>query len=144
LPTSLADFSGFAYFGATTSNKINQFLALLAVAIGSITLLVLWYLLCRLWFRFQSIAFHRMLEIQSELGMWRFRYSSFMGRSPESRVSAINKMSEDEQFRFDNLQRRVGNFRGIGLRAAIASLTSIFSVGWIALVTREYLFTFYP
>ena len=71
---------GFAYFGTSSTHTPDIFFSLLAVALGSITLILIWYLLSRMWFRFQSTAFYRMAEIEEEIGvMWRFRYSSFLG-----------------------------------------------------------------
>jgi integrase len=42
----------------------------LGVGIGSITLLITWYLLSRQWYGYQAIAFYRMREIETDLGLW--------------------------------------------------------------------------
>jgi hypothetical protein len=141
-PISLA---GFAYFGTSSIHIPDRFFSLLAVAFGSITLMVIWYMLSRLWFRFQSIAFYRMVEIEDEIEvMWRFRYSSFMGRSGKRRKKALQKMNDEEQSRFQKIDGRIGDFRGIGLRPSAAYVTLIFILGWVAIVIREYVLTYHP
>jgi hypothetical protein len=139
-PISLA---GFAYFGTSSTHTPDRFFSLLAVATGSITLMIIWYLLSRLWFRFQSIAFYRMVEIENEIGiMWRFRYSSFMGTPNRQRKKAHMEISDEQQPRFQKLERRIGDFRGVGLRPAAVYVTLIFILGWLAITTREYVLTF--
>jgi len=139
-PISLA---GFAYFGTSSSHTSDKFFSLLAVAVGSITLMAIWYLLSRLWFRFQSTAFYRMVEIEEEIGvMWRFRYSSFLGISNRRRKKALDEMGDEKQSRFKKLDERMGDFRGVGLRPAAAYVTSIFILGWLAIIIREYILTF--
>ena len=134
---------GFAYFGTSTTHTPDRFFSLLAVAIGSITLMVIWYLLSLLWFRFQSIAFYRMVEIEDEIGdMWRFRYSSFMGIPNRQRKKALGQISDEKQSRFKKLESRIGDFRGVGLRPAAAFVTLIFILGWLAITIREYILTF--
>jgi len=139
-PISLA---GFAYFGTSSTHTSDKFFSLLAVAVGSITLMAIWYLLSRLWFRFQSTAFYRMVEIEEEIGvMWRFRYSSFLGFSNRRRKKAFDEMGDEKQSRFKKLDERMGDFRGVGLRPAAAYVTSIFILGWLAIIIREYILTF--
>jgi len=139
-PISLA---GFAYFGTSSTHTSDKFFSLLAVAVGSITLMAIWYLLSRLWFRFQSTAFYRMVEIEEEIGvMWRFRYSSFLGISNRRRKKALDEMGDEKQSRFKKLDERMGDFRGVGLRPAAAYVTSIFILGWLAIIIREYILTF--
>ena len=134
---------GFAYFGTVSAHTPDRFFSLLAVALGSVTLMVIWYLLSRLWFRYQSIAFYRMMEIEEEIGaMWRFRYSSYLGIPNRQREKALDQISEDKQFRFKKLESRIGDFRGVGLRPAAAYVTLIFIIGWLAIITREYVLTF--
>ena len=134
---------GFAYFGTSTTHTPDRFFSLLAVAIGSITLILIWYLLTRMWFRFQSIAFYRMVEIEDEIGvMWRFRYSSFMGIPNWQRKKALDQISEERQSRFKKLESRIGEFRRIGIRPAAMYVTLIFIIGWLAITIREYVLTF--
>ena len=116
---------------------------LLAVAVGSIKLMVIWYLLSRLWFRFQSTAFYRMVEIEEESGViWRFRYSSLLGMPNRRRKKALDDMGDEKQSRFKKLDERIGDFRGVGLRPAVAYVTSIFILGWLAIIIRKYILTF--
>ena len=134
---------GFAYFGTSSTHSPDRFFSLLAVAIGSITLMVIWYLLSRLWFRFQSIAFYRMVEIEDEIGiMWRSRYSSFMGIPSRQRKKAFDQLSDEKISRFKKVESRIGDFRGVGLRPAAAYVTLIFILGWLAITIREYVLTF--
>jgi hypothetical protein len=138
-PITLA---GFAYFGLSSSHTKEQFFVVIAVAIGSITLLTTWHFLSRQWYAYQAIAFYRMREIESELGMWHYRYSFFMRRPKKERNSFINTLDKKEKTKFQSLENQIGNFPRVGLRAAIAMMTSIFILGWIGLLIREYILTF--
>ena len=138
-PIALA---AFAYFGLASTHTANQFFVALVVAIGSVTLLITWYLLSRQWYGYQVIAFYRMREIEAELGLWHYRYSFFMRRPSAERKSVIELMDDDEKARFQKMASHVGGFPRIGLRAAIKTITTIFLVAWIALLEREYLLTF--
>ena len=139
-PISLA---GFAYFGTSSTHTPDRFFTLLAVAVGSITLMVIWYLLSLLWFRFQSISFYRMVEIEDEIGvMWRFRYSSYLGIPNRQRKKSLDQISDEQQSRFKTLESQIGDFRGVGLRPAAAYVTLIFIIGWLAIIIREYVLTF--
>jgi len=134
---------GFAYFGISSTHTPDRFFSLLAVAFGSITLILIWYLLSRMWFRFQSTAFYRMAEIEEEIGvMWRFRYSSFLGIPNKRRKKVLDEMSEEKQPRFEKLDDRIGDVRGVGLRPAAMYVTLIFILGWLAITIREYVLTF--
>lgn len=77
-PISLA---GFALFGLSTNHTVSQFFIALAVAIGSMALLITWFLLSRAWYGYQSIAFYRMRKIETELELWHYRYARFMRQS---------------------------------------------------------------
>jgi len=138
-PITLA---GFAYFGLSSSHAKEQFSVISAVAIGSITLLTIWYFLSRQWYAYQAIAFYRMREIESELGMWHYRYSLFMRHPKKERNSFIKTLNKKDEKRFQLLENQIGNFPRVGLRAAIATMTSIFILGWIGLLIREYILTF--
>jgi len=140
-PIALA---AFAYFGLTSTHTADQFFVVLAVAIGSVTLLITWYLLSRQWYGYQAIAFYRMREIEAELGLWHYRYSFLMRRPSAERKSVIERMDDGEKARFQKMESHVGRFPRIGLRAAVATITTIFLVGWIALLVREYFLTFSP
>ena len=108
------------------------------------TSIVIWHSLTRLWFRFQSIAFYRIQELESELGLWRFRYSAFLGKPSTKRKTELGEMDVNVHARFQRLENRFGSFRGIGLRHSATSMTIIFILGWIGLVIREYFLTFIP
>jgi hypothetical protein len=138
-PIALA---AFAYLGLSSMHSTNQFFVTLTVAIGSSSLLITWYLLSCQWYGYQSIAFYRMREIEKELGLWHYRYSFFMRRHSE-RKSVIERMNKNEKARFLKMESDIDGFPRIGLRTAIATITTIFLIGWIALLVREYLLTFW-
>lgn len=138
-PITLA---AFAYFGSKDTHSASQFFTLIAVSIGAITLLVIWHSLTRLWFRFQSIAFYRSQELEAELEFWRFRYSAYLGKPGMKRKSELAEMDVDVHARFQKLENRFGDFRGIGLKHSATIMTIIFILGWIGLVIREYFLAF--
>jgi hypothetical protein len=139
LPITLA---GFAYFGLSSSHTPDQFISVLAVGIGSITLLMAWFLLSRNWYFYQLIAFYLLREIETELGLWHYRYALFLRESKQGRVKILEKITKKEKVRFLKLAEQQKDIPRIGLRRTIAFLTTIFSIGWIALIVREYLLTF--
>jgi len=138
-PITLA---GFALFGLSSSHTPERFFVIVATAVGSITLLITWYLLSYRWYVYEHVAFYRMREIEDELGLWHRRYTFFVRVSPRKQRLALRHMSDDEKSRFQKLSSQVGNVPFIGLRATMTIITTIFVIGWIALIAREYILTF--
>jgi len=83
-----------------------------------------------------------MREIEDELGLWHRRYSSFIRVSPKKQKLALQRMSDDEKPRFQKLSSQVGSVPFIGLRTTTTVITTIFVIGWLALIVREYILTF--
>jgi hypothetical protein len=138
-PITLA---GFAYFGSSSDHSTEQFPIILALAIGSLTLLVIWYFLSRQWYGYQAIAFYRMREIESELGLWHYQYSRFMRCRKNERKLFIDSLDERERTRFIKLESSVVHFPRIGLRAALTVITILFVIGWIGIIIREIILTY--
>src|SRR5687768_2200867 len=139
LPITLA---GFAYFGLSSSHTTDQFISVVAVGIGSITLQMAWFLLSRNWYSYQLIALYRLREIEIELGFWHYRYALFLRESKQGREKMLKKMTKKQKERLLKLAEQQRDIPRIGLRRTITFLTAIFSVGWIVLMIREYLLTF--
>jgi len=139
LPITLA---GFAYFGLSSSHTPNQFISVLVVGIGSITLLMAWFLLSRNWYFYQLVAFYRLIEIEIELGLWHYRYALFLRESKQGREKALEKTTKKEKERLQKLAEQQRDIPRIGLSRTMNFLTVIFSIGWIVLIVREYLLTF--
>jgi hypothetical protein len=140
-PITLA---GFGYFGLSSTHIAEQFLIACAIGLGSIALLITWCVLSHQWYGYQAIAFYRMREIETELGLWHYRYSFFMRQPKKERTPLSMKMGKEEQTRFQDLERKIGGFPRIGLRVAVRTITIIFFLGWIGVLAREYLLTFKP
>lgn len=139
-PISLA---GFALFGLSTNHTGSQFFIVLAVAIGSMALLITWFLLSRAWYGYQSIAFYRMREIETELGLWHYRYARFMRQSEQVRKKAIqNEKDDDVKARLQKLEAHISPVSRVGLRVTMAIVTAIFLIGWIGVLIREYILAF--
>lgn len=139
LPIILA---GFAYFGSSTNHTPDQFFVVLVTGIGSMALLVTWYMLSRTWYFYQLIAFYRIREIETELGMWHYRYSLFLRKSKKERQILLEQMKGDEKERFQKLSKQQPDVPRIGLYKTTTILTIMFLVGWMALIVREYLLSF--
>jgi hypothetical protein len=141
LPIILA---GFAYFGSSTNHTPEQFFVVLITGIGSITLLVTWYMLSRTWYFYQLIAFYRIREIENELGLWHYRYALFLRKPKKDRLAMLEQMNnnEEEKERFQKLAKQQPDVPRIGLYKTTTILTVMFMAGWIALVIREYLLSF--
>jgi hypothetical protein len=139
LPITLA---GFAYFGSSSRHTPDQFVSVLIVGIGSLTLLMMWFMLSRNWYFYILIAFHRMQEIEIELGLWHYRYALFLRESKQGREKVLEKATKKEKERFQKLAEQQKDIPRIGLRRTINFLSTIFSIGWIVLIVREYLLTF--
>ena len=139
LPIILA---GFAYFGSSTNHSSDQFFVVLVTGIGSMALLVTWYMLSRTWYFYQLIAFYRIREIETELGIWHYRYSLFLRKPKKERQLQLEQMKGDEKERFQRLAKQQPSVPRIGLYKTTTILTIMFLVGWIALIIREYLLSF--
>lgn len=139
LPIVLA---GFAYFGSSKTHTSEHFFVVLVTGLGSIALLVTWYMLSRTWYFYQLIAFYRIREIEAELGMWHYRYSLFLRKSKKERQSLLEQMESKEKERFQKLANYHPNVPRIGLYRTTTMLTVMFLIGWIALVIREYVLSF--
>src|SRR5262245_5655668 len=83
-----------AYFGKSLEHTLEGFLLEIVVAIGAVSVTILWSRLALQWHGYQAVAFHRMREIETQLGMWHYRYSLFLRRSPEERQILVEEMSE--------------------------------------------------
>ena len=136
-PITLA---GFGYFGLSVNHTSEQFFILAAVSIGSITLLVTWYLLSRTWHSYQSIAFYRMREIEKELDLWHYRYSFFVRKSAKQRKIFLEHAENKD--RYTKIEKSISGFYKVGLRATTTIITIIFVTGWLSLIIREYILTF--
>ena len=107
------------------------------VAAGAISLVTIWYRLTLQWHGYQAIAFYRMKEIESELGMWHYRYSLFIRKSSKERKELIEGMPEDDKSRVSDLQREIVAFQRLGVRLAARIMTCIVAMGWLLLVIRD-------
>jgi len=138
-PITLA---GLGYFGLSSSHSPDQFVSVLIIGIGSMILLMTWLLLSRNWYFYQLIAFYRLREIEIELGLWHYRYALFLRESKQSREKILEKMRGKEKERFNKLAEQQRDIPRIGLRRTMNFLTTVFVLGWLVLVAREYLLTF--
>ena len=138
-PITLA---GFAFFGSSSKHTAEQFSVIVATAFGSIALLTTWYLLSIRWTVYERVAFYRMREIETELGLLHHHYSSFARMSSNKRRLALKQMKNDEKIRFEKMGNDVGNVPLIGLRRTTTIITFVFIIGWIVLMFREYILTF--
>ncbi len=139
LPITLA---GFAYFGSSTNHTADQFFIVLITGFGSMALLATWYMLSRTWYFYQLIAFYRIREIETELGLWHYRYSLFLRKSKKERQILLEQIKDDEKERFQKLAKQQPDVPRIGLYRTTTILTTMFLTGWVALIIREYLLTF--
>ena len=138
-PITLA---GLGYFGLSTDHTHDQFFSLLAVAIGSITLVMTWLLLSRNWYFYQLISFYRLREIEAELGLWHYRYTLFLRKSEDSREKMLESMKKRDRERFQKLAEQRKDIPRLGLRRTMNFLTTLFITGWLVLIIREYVLTF--
>lgn len=139
-PVTLA---GLAFFGRSTTHTLDQFVVLLAVGGGSVTLLVSWYLLSRAWYSYQSIDYYRMREIETDLGLWHYRYARFIREPKMSRAVVLEGMSDEDKARLQKFEGHVSSqFTRVGMRATTTVISSIFVLGWVALIIRECFLVF--
>ena len=106
-PITLA---GFTYFGLLPTHTPEQIPIILTVGIGSITLLLTWYFLSRAWYSYQSLAFHRMREIEFELELWHYRYAEFIRKSDDEQKIMLEKLTDEEKNRLQEMKSQVGSF----------------------------------
>jgi hypothetical protein len=139
LPIILA---GFAYFGSSINHTPEKFLVVFITGVGSMALLVTWYMLSRTWYFYQMVAFYRIQEIETELGLWHYRYSIFLRKSNEERKIELEQIKGDEKKRFQKIAQEQPNIPRLGLRKTTTILTVMFFMGWGALIIREYFLSF--
>lgn len=138
-PIALA---GLTYFGVSSGHTADQFVIILAVASGSIALLIVWHLLSNQWADYQKLTYYRMREIETELGLWHYRYAVFVRESVEERKYDIGQMDSGVKERFERLDAFFGKFRHFGYTRARLVVTSVFVLGWVALIVREVVLVF--
>jgi len=138
-PITLA---GLTYFGVSTNHTVDQFIILVVVGVGAVTLILTWYFLSRQWYAYQLLAFYRMREIESNLDLWHYRYAAFIRLPGKKRKLHLESISEDEKEKFQKIESAFGKFSHFGLHRSLAFITLIFVIGWMALVIREVILTF--
>jgi len=134
-PITLA---GISYFGLSSTHTTNQFILVVIVGLGSITLLLFWYFLSRTWASYQSIAYYRMREIEKELGMWHYRYSLFLRKTKFEQINFLKTLDKKDKLQYEYVGKNVKGFVRIGLRKTTMVVVIIFVLGWICLIIREY------
>jgi hypothetical protein len=138
-PITLA---GFTYFGLLPTHTPENVPIVLIVGIGSITLLMTWYLLSRAWYSYQSLAFYRMREIENELGLWHYRYSGFVRKSNDEQETMLGKVTDEDKNRLQKMKSQVDSFTRVGLHITTQAITAIFILGWLILIIREFVLAF--
>ncbi|PKN93747.1 MAG: hypothetical protein CVU44_07995 [Chloroflexi bacterium HGW-Chloroflexi-6] len=138
LPLSVA---GFAYFGMTPNHTPELFLILLVVAIGSITLITTWWLLARSRNTYRYVALYRMREIESELGLWHYHYTYFIGKSRKEQKTFVKELKDNKQ-RYQALESQVNSTTHFGFRRITSLIAFMFIAGWLILLIREIILTF--
>jgi hypothetical protein len=139
LPITLA---GLAYFGIQTKHSLDRFFTIAIVGIGSITLILAWYLLSRTWYFYQRVAFFRMREIEKELDLWHYRYSIFVRQPSRLRKTFRAGLDEADASRFKELDQEIPEIFHVGLRRTMTVVTFMFISGWCLLIAREVYYNF--
>lgn len=132
-PITLA---ALAYFGSTLNISYREILIEIIVAIGSISIMLIWSQLALQWHGYQAIAFHRMHEIEKELGMWHYRYSLYLRLPSEKRQDFIQLLSQESESqenvaRYRKAEEEVIKFGRFSVRLAIKLITLISVIAWI-------------
>jgi len=138
-PIALA---GITLFGLNTTHTIERFVAIVVIALGSMILIMIWYLLSRQWAGYQNLTFYRMREIEQELGLWHYRYAIFIKKPVEARRKIIEQSALNEKDRFKRLDDFYGRFPHFGFGKAKRLITTVFMLGWIAVILRECVLTY--
>ena len=130
------NLAGFAYLGSILKSPKENILIVILLSLGSMALLLAWYLLSRAWYSYQSVAFYRMREIEKELGMWHYHYSFFIRQRRSERSSILEKTDESERKRFQKITNKIKPFP-IGARLITAVSTVLFLFGWFVLIVYK-------
>jgi hypothetical protein len=138
-PIALA---GLSYFGLSSTHTSSEFVIILAVAGGSIALLLAWLSLSNQWADYQKLTYYRLREIEIELGLWHYRYAVFIREPNEERKYDIAQMESNAKERFRKLDNFFGKFRHFGYTRARLMITLVFILGWVALIMREVIIIF--
>lgn len=134
----------FAFFGLSATHGAEQFAVVLVVALGSSTFIFTWYRLALQWHGYQDIAYYRMREIETELGMWHYRYAGLMSQQKNEVNATLAKMDSDsEKQRYLKMKQFIGAFPLMGLHGALRWITILFLSGWVFLLLRELLLSIF-
>lgn len=134
--------AAMAYFGTQSDHTVEQLVIVVLVAGGSLTLTLTWCFLALQWHGYQRIAYYRMREIETELGMRHYLYAGYMSLSRSRRSRRIAELVTDsDQEAWSKMEKEVGDFPHIGLRGAVRVITMVVSLGWIFVMVRELVLT---
>ena len=138
-PLTLASL---AFFGINDEHSPERFAVIVVVALGAILLLSAWFLITRRWNLYQKIAFHRMREIEEELGFWFYRYAHFAQLGVKERLQVVANASQEEKERYNSLPQAFVSFPRFGTRGMLTFLFYLFMSSWMLLIVREFIQTF--
>lgn len=86
-----ASLGAIAFVASRDTHDLSSLLLILAVAVGATGILAGWYRAFMRWRQFQHMAYHRMREIEEELGSYIVRYGYYLDN-----LKRLQPLYEDE------------------------------------------------
>ena len=139
-PITLA---GLGILGAVSQHNVETFFTVLVTGIGSICLLLTWYFISQRWYVHQKITIYRIIEIESQLGFWIFRYNRYLRLSQVEQKKFLETLSSKEKEQLKELTIKHSDlFPKFTFRHSRTAITALFIFGWVTLIIREMIITF--
>lgn len=131
IPLSL---TGLGVLAAIDKHSISSFTAIILVGILSSLILWGWYEIGCRWFCYQSIAQHRIIEIEKELGLWCTRYEL------QSNKKIIDELGikDEEKNRLLSIPDHIIP-KGQSTKLIMRYLVQIIIISWAILSVREFI-----
>jgi hypothetical protein len=105
------------------------------IATMAIGILWTWLMLFRRWFAYQQIAYHRMAEIERELGLWLITYGQVLRSGSEISSQVGQEIENDEHYL--RLRRRFGKLPRGKTTTSVTFMTWLLIIGWLLFVIIE-------
>ena len=132
---------GVSFLFSIDKHDWGSFTAVAAVGLISIFILWFWYSSARRWWGLEGVFLLRLREIEVKLGMWTQRYIHYLDTTRIYKQN-FSFAQEQEKETFANLDKKIRYYGKIPARNLMRTMVIVLVMGWLVLVTREFLLVF--
>lgn len=143
IPLSIA---GLGYFATLEKHSVQTLTTMSIIGIGSSIIIWAWFRIIDRWWVYQAVLRYRMREIESELGLWSYRYGDYKAKlSRHQYPLETEDVSDEERQRYIILSEKVPlTPKGMPTLWYIRLMVFVVIFGWILLIAREAFLTLVP